>query len=74
MPAGVSFEGTITGSAISPRDVMKSTLGNNAVSLVFAHNHPSDNPEPSQNDKHITRDLVYGGYYAGKDAGPYNHR
>jgi len=53
------FEGTITGSAISPRDVMKSTLGNNAVSLVFAHNHPSGNSEPSQNDKHITRDLVY---------------
>jgi len=56
---GDLFEGTITGSAISPRDVMKSTLGNNAVSLVFAHNHPSGNPEPSQNDKQITRDLVY---------------
>jgi DNA repair protein RadC len=59
MPADESFEGTITGGAISPRDVMKSTLGNNAVSLVFAHNHPSGNPEPSQNDKQITRDLVY---------------
>jgi len=56
---GDLFEGTITGSAISPCDVMKSTLGNNAVSLVFAHNHPSGNPEPSQNDKQITRDLVY---------------
>ncbi|MFH1662812.1 MAG: DNA repair protein RadC [Chloroflexota bacterium] len=53
------FEGTITGSAISPRDVMESTLKNNVVSLVFAHNHPSGNPEPSQNDKQITRDLVY---------------
>lgn len=56
---GDLFEGTITGSAISPRQVMESALKNDAVSLVFAHNHPSGNPEPSQNDKQITRDLVY---------------
>lgn len=56
---GNLFEGTITSSAVSPREVMESTLRNNAVSLVFAHNHPSGNPEPSQNDKKITRDLVY---------------
>ena len=52
-------EGTIAGSAISPREVMESALKNNAVSLIFAHNHPSGNPEPSQNDKQLTRDLVY---------------
>jgi len=56
---GDIFKGTITGSAISPRQVMESALKNDAVSLVFAHNHPSGNPEPSQNDKQITRDLVY---------------
>ena len=56
---GGLFEGTITGSAISPRQVMESALKNDAVSLVFAHNHPSGNPEPNQNDKQITRDLVY---------------
>jgi len=56
---GDLFKGTITGSAISPRQVMESALKNDAVSLVFAHNHPSGNPEPSQNDKQITRDLVY---------------
>jgi DNA repair protein RadC len=27
----------------------------------FAHNHPSGNPEPSQSDKDLTRDLVYAG-------------
>ena len=53
------FEGTITSSAISPRQVMESALKNNAVSLIFAHNHPSGNPEPSQNDKQLTRDLIY---------------
>jgi DNA repair protein RadC len=30
-----------------------------AASLIFAHNHPSGNPEPSDDDKQITRDLVF---------------
>jgi DNA repair protein RadC len=53
------IEGTITGSAVSPREVMEAALRHNAASLVFVHNHPSGNPEPSQNDKQVTRDLVY---------------
>jgi DNA repair protein RadC len=53
------FEGTITGGAVSPRGVMESALKHQAVSLVFVHNHPSGNPESSQNDKQLTRDLVY---------------
>ena len=53
------FEGTVTKSAVSPREVMESALKQNAASLIFAHNHPSGNPEPSRNDKDITRDLVY---------------
>ncbi len=56
---GDLFEGTITGSAVSPREVMESALKHDAASLVFVHNHPSGNPEPSQNDKQVTRDLVY---------------
>ena len=56
---GDLFEGTITGSAVSPREVMEGALKHNAASLIFTHNHPSGNPEPSQNDKQVTRDLVY---------------
>ena len=56
---GDLFEGTITSSAISPREVIESAIKHNAVSLVFVHNHPSGAPEPSQNDKQVTRDLVY---------------
>ncbi len=55
------FEGTINSSAISLREVMEGTIKYNAVSLIFAHNHPSGNPQPSQNDKQLTRDLVYAG-------------
>jgi len=55
------LEGTVNSGAISPREVMESAIRHNAVSLIFAHNHPSGNPEPSQNDKTLTRDLVYAG-------------
>jgi DNA repair protein RadC len=55
------FEGTINSSAISTREVIESAIKYNAASLIFVHNHPSGNPEPSQSDKEITRDLVYAG-------------
>ena len=53
------FEGTVASSSISPRQVIESAIKHNATSLIFAHNHPSGNPEPSLNDKEITRDLLY---------------
>ena len=55
------FEGTLNISSVYPREVIKSAIKNNAVSLIFAHNHPSGNPEPSQSDKDITEDLVFTG-------------
>ena len=53
------FHGTVNSSAVSPREVVESTLKHNAVSLIFAHNHPSGNPEPSKSDMELTRDLIY---------------
>ncbi|MBI2287525.1 MAG: DNA repair protein RadC, partial [Chloroflexi bacterium] len=55
------FEGTINSSAVSPREVVENALKNNAISLIFVHNHPSGNPEPSQSDRELTKDLVYAG-------------
>ena len=55
------FEGTINASSISPREVVESAIKLYAASLIFVHNHPSGNPEPSQSDKEVTRDLVYAG-------------
>ncbi len=52
-------EGTVNSSAVSPREVMEGALKNNAAALVFVHNHPSGVIEPSSNDKHLTRELVY---------------
>jgi DNA repair protein RadC len=55
------FEGTVNTTAIYPREVMKSAIKHNAVGLLFAHNHPSGDPAPSNADKQLTRDLVYAG-------------
>jgi len=53
------FEGTVNSSAVFPREVIESALDHKAVSLIFVHNHPSGNPEPSQSDKDLTRDLIF---------------
>jgi DNA repair protein RadC len=52
-------EGTVNSSAVSPREVIEGVIKNNATALIFVHNHPSGNPEPSASDKSLTRELVY---------------
>jgi DNA repair protein RadC len=52
------FEGTVDSSAVYPREIMKDALRYDASSLIFVHNHPSGDPEPSASDKRITKDLV----------------
>jgi DNA repair protein RadC len=54
-------EGTVDGSSVSPREIIEGTIRHNATSLIFVHNHPSGNPEPSTSDKALTRELVYAG-------------
>lgn len=53
------FEGTVDSSAVYPREIMKEALKHNASALIFVHNHPSGDPEPSLCDKEITRELVF---------------
>jgi DNA repair protein RadC len=52
------FFGTIDGASVHPREVVKSTLQHNAAAVIFAHNHPSGNPQPSQSDINITQQLI----------------
>jgi DNA repair protein RadC len=47
----------MTGTVIDVRLVLKSALEKHATSLIFCHNHPSGNLEPSDADKKITRQL-----------------
>ena len=51
------FEGSLTESVVSPREVIKEAVNHAAASVVFVHNHPSGNPEPSEEDKRVTRTL-----------------
>ena len=51
------FQGTLSTSAVYPREVVKRALENDAAALVFVHNHPSGNPNPSQDDLSITNKL-----------------
>lgn len=54
----VMFRGTIDGSSVHPREVVKRSLELNAAALILAHNHPSGNTDPSLADKAITKRLV----------------
>jgi len=55
----VLFTGTLTASSVYPREVVAAALENNAAALIFAHNHPSGDPEPSSEDIAITKRLVF---------------
>lgn len=48
------FSGTLTQTSVYPREVVKRVLHFNAAAIIFAHNHPSGNTEPSEADKNIT--------------------
>lgn len=49
--------GTLNASLVHPREVFKEALTHNASSLILAHNHPSGDTEPSEEDIRITRRL-----------------
>jgi DNA repair protein RadC len=53
------FYGTLTGSAVYPREIIAQALESKAAALVFVHNHPSGDPAPSPEDRRLTRDLVW---------------
>ena len=48
------FRGTIDGASVYPREVIKEALKHNAAAIIFYHNHPSGNEEPSTADERIT--------------------
>lgn len=53
------FEGTLTMSAVYPREVVRLALKHHAAALIVAHNHPSGDPAPSSADHKLTQKLLY---------------
>lgn len=57
--------GTLNTSLIHPREVFKTAIMSNAASIVLFHNHPSGDPEPSQEDISITKRIADAGTLMG---------
>ncbi len=53
--------GTVNASLVHPREVFEGAIKNNTTSIILAHNHPSGDTEPSQDDIEITKKLVHAG-------------
>lgn len=53
-------EGSGTACPVDPREVFAAALSSRATAIVLAHNHPSGDPEPSDADLTLTRQLCGG--------------
>lgn len=57
--------GSLSASIVHPREVFKTAILANAAGVIFCHNHPSGNPEPSNEDTETTKRLVEAGNILG---------
>ncbi len=53
--------GSLNASLVHPREVFEPAIKNLAAQVIIAHNHPSGDPEPSEDDLAITRRLQAAG-------------
>jgi DNA repair protein RadC len=57
--------GSLDTSIVHPREVFREAMAASAASVVLVHNHPSGDPEPSNEDIQITKRLVEVGELVG---------
>ena len=57
--------GSLNASIVHPREVFRPAILASAASIVLVHNHPSGDPEPSEEDLAITRRLAQAGELLG---------
>lgn len=57
--------GSLNASIVHPREVFRPAVLASAASIIVAHNHPSGDPEPSEEDLSITRRLAQVGELLG---------
>ncbi len=53
--------GNLNSSVVHPREIFKVAIENSSASIILIHNHPSGNPDPSNEDIAITKKVVEGG-------------
>jgi DNA repair protein RadC len=54
----VLHEGTVDRAVVYPRRIVEAALANHAAGLILVHNHPSGDPDPSSDDKRLTRSIA----------------
>lgn len=59
--------GSLDSSIVHPREVFKEAISASAASVIFVHNHPSGNPEASEDDIKLTKRLAEAGDIMGID-------
>lgn len=57
--------GTLNANLVHPRETFEAAIHRHAASIIVAHNHPSGDIEPSQEDLEVTKDLVEAGKVMG---------
>jgi DNA repair protein RadC len=58
-------QGSLTASVVHPREVFNPAIRDSAAAVIFVHNHPSGDPQPSQEDHVLTSRLVEAGKLLG---------
>ena len=58
-------EGSLTLSIVHPREVFNLAVRESAAAVIFLHNHPSGDPQPSAEDRVLTARLVSAGELLG---------
>jgi DNA repair protein RadC len=53
--------GNLNSSVVAPREVFRGAIVSSCANIIIAHNHPSGNTEPSNEDIQITKRLVEAG-------------
>ena len=59
------FEGTLNASVFHPREIFRFAIEEAANSIILVHNHPSGDPQPSQEDIRATKQLIEAGNQIG---------
>lgn len=62
------FVGTLNVNIVHPREIFGEAIKQNAAFVIFCHNHPSGNEQPSQTDLAINKRLVEAGKIMGIEA------
>jgi len=57
--------GTLNANLVHPREVFEPAVKNLAAQIILAHNHPSGDPEPSEDDLILAKRLVEAGKIMG---------